>query len=174
MQRKLPSLPWWWSACAEVTEPWKQAGRFGQPGIGSDIWKISQVEFSRPLLLMCQRPGINWLTPHQQGNINWIRKWWSPDKRTMCCDTSDQPPLRRGTRCHMLPLSPVAQVVKNLPAVREPQETQVRSLGQEVTLEEGMATHSSILAWRIPWTEEPDGIRAMVHSVAESDMTKAT
>ena len=56
----------------------------------------------------------------------------------------------------MLPLSPVAQVVKNLPAVREPQETQVRSLGQEVTLEEGMATHSSILAWRIPWTEEPD------------------
>ena len=46
----------------------------------------------------------------------------------------------------------VAQMVKNLPAIWE---TQVRSLGQEDLLEEGMATHSSILAWRIPWTEEP-------------------
>ena len=44
----------------------------------------------------------------------------------------------------------VAQMVKNLPAV---QETQVRSLGQDDALEKGMATHSSILAWRIPWTE---------------------
>ena len=49
----------------------------------------------------------------------------------------------------------VAQVVKNLPAM---QETQVRSLGQEDPLEKGMATHSSILAWRIPWTEEPGGL----------------
>ena len=46
----------------------------------------------------------------------------------------------------------VAQMVKNLPAV---QETRVWSLGQEDPLEKGMATHSSILAWRIPWTEEP-------------------
>ena len=42
------------------------------------------------------------------------------------------------------------KVVKNLPAMQETQDTQVRSLGQEGTLEEGMATHSSILAWRIP------------------------
>ena len=49
----------------------------------------------------------------------------------------------------------MAQVVKNLPAV---QETQVQSLGWEDPLEKGMATHSSILAWRIPWTEEPGGI----------------
>ena len=46
-------------------------------------------------------------------------------------------------------------MVKNLPAM---QETQVRSLGQEDPLEKGMATHSSILAWRIPWTEEPGGL----------------
>ena len=46
----------------------------------------------------------------------------------------------------------VAQIVKNLPAM---QETQLLSLGWEDPLEEGMATHSSILAWRIPWTEEP-------------------
>ena len=46
----------------------------------------------------------------------------------------------------------VAQMAKNLPAV---QETQVQFLGQEDPLEEEMATHSSILAWRIPWTKEP-------------------
>ena len=47
---------------------------------------------------------------------------------------------------------PIAQVVKNLPAMLE---TQVQSLGQEDPLEKETATHSSILAWRIPWTEEP-------------------
>ena len=51
----------------------------------------------------------------------------------------------------------VAQMVKNLPAM---QETQVQSLGQEDPLEKGMATHSSILAWRIPWTEEPGGLQS--------------
>ena len=49
-------------------------------------------------------------------------------------------------------------MVKNLPAMRE---TQVQSLGQEDTLEKGMTTHSSILAWRIPWTEELDGLQSM-------------
>ena len=53
---------------------------------------------------------------------------------------------------------PGGSVVKNLPAVQEPHETQVQSLDQEDPLEEGMATLSSILAWRIPWTEEPGGI----------------
>ena len=52
----------------------------------------------------------------------------------------------------------VAQMVKNLPAM---QETQVLSLGWEDPLEEGMTTHSSILAWRIPWTEEPGGLQSM-------------
>ena len=46
-------------------------------------------------------------------------------------------------------------MVKNLPAM---QETQVQSLGQEDTLEKGMASHSSILAWRIPWMEGPGGL----------------
>ena len=52
----------------------------------------------------------------------------------------------------------VAQSVKNLPAV---QETWVRSLGQEGPLEKEMTTHSSILAWRIPWMEEPGGLQSM-------------
>ena len=49
-------------------------------------------------------------------------------------------------------------MVKNLPAMQELQETQVGSLGQKDPLEKSMATHSSILAWRIPWTEKPGGI----------------
>ena len=58
----------------------------------------------------------------------------------------------------------VAQIVKNLPAV---QETWVQSLGREDPLEKGMATHSSILAWRLPQTEQP-GWRATVHEVTKS------
>jgi len=52
----------------------------------------------------------------------------------------------------------VAQAVKNLPAM---QETWVPSLGWQDSLEKGMATHSSILAWRIPWTKEPGRLRSM-------------
>ena len=52
----------------------------------------------------------------------------------------------------------MAQVVKNLPAMWE---TRVQSLGREDPLEKGMATHSSILAWRFPWTEVPDELQSM-------------
>ena len=62
--------------------------------------------------------------------------------------------------------SPGGLALKNLPAMRETQEMRVRSLGGEDTLEEGIANHSSILAWRIPWAEKP--WRAAVHRVAES------
>ena len=71
--------------------------------------------------------------------------------------------------CRRLPLSvcvvllalwgfPSGSVVKNLPAVQEMQEMWVQSLGWKDPLEKGMVTHSSILAWRIPWTEEPGGL----------------
>ena len=59
-------------------------------------------------------------------------------------------------------------VVKNLPTV---QETQVQSLGQEDPLEEGVATYSSILAWRIPWTEEPGGLQSMGLDTTEQRST---
>ena len=65
--------------------------------------------------------------------------------------------------------SQVARMVKNLPVM---QETTVRSLGWEDPLEKGMATHSSILAWRIPWTEEPGGVQSMVpHRVGHDWVT---
>ena len=52
----------------------------------------------------------------------------------------------------------MTQMAKSLPAM---QELWVRSLGREDPLEKGMATHSSILAWRIPWTEEPGGLQSV-------------
>ena len=52
----------------------------------------------------------------------------------------------------------MTQRVKRLPAMRE---TQIQSLGREDPLEKGMGTHSTILAWRIPWTEEPDRLQSM-------------
>ena len=64
---------------------------------------------------------------------------------------------------------PSGSVVKSLPAMQDPQETWVQSLGQEDPLEEGMATHSSILDWKIPWTEEPGGLQYM--GSKESDTT---
>ena len=57
--------------------------------------------------------------------------------------------------------SHVALVVKNRLPVQQTQETWVRSLGREDPLEEDMATHFSILAWRIPWTEEPGGLQSV-------------
>ena len=60
--------------------------------------------------------------------------------------------------CHTAAGESGAQMIKNLPAMWE---TQVQSLGQEDPLGKGMATHSSILAWKIPWTEEPAGLQSM-------------
>ena len=56
---------------------------------------------------------------------------------------------------------PGGSTVENPPAMQDSQEMQVQSLGQEDPLEEGMATHSSILAWRIPWTEEPGRLQSI-------------
>jgi len=57
-------------------------------------------------------------------------------------------------------------MVKNLPAVTE---TWILSLGQEVPLEKGMTTHSNILDWRIPWTEEPGRLQSMGSQIAGHD-----
>ena len=56
---------------------------------------------------------------------------------------------------------PGGSMVKTLPAMQKPQDMRVRSLGWEDPLEESMGTHSSILAWEIPWTEEPGGLQSI-------------
>ena len=72
--------------------------------------------------------------------------------------TSTYPRSALGTAFELFGASLVAQTVKNLPAM---QETRVRYLGWEGPLEKGMATHSRILAWKIPWTEEPGRLQSM-------------
>ena len=70
----------------------------------------------------------------------------------------DQQRIVEGSKtCHPR-ASLVAQMAKNPPAI---QETRVQSLSWEDPLEKGMTTHSSILVWRIPWTEEPGGLQSM-------------
>ena len=93
--------------------------------------------------------------------------WLSPSPSP--CSSRDEPPnellagLLLENPKELFRASLVAQLVKHLPAM---QETWVRSLGQEDPLEKGMATHSSILSWRSPWTEETGGLP--VHGVAKS------
>ena len=81
-------------------------------------------------------------------------KWLEPNKSKMAEDlTASRLWASEYTHCNTLAwVSLLARIVKNLPAM---QETWVWSMGWEVPLEKGMATHYSILAWRIPWTEEP-------------------
>ena len=83
--------------------------------------------------------------------------------QAQCCGA------RRSLLCPLL-LS-LAQMVKNLPAL---QETQVQSLGREDLLEKGMAAHSSILAWRIPLTEEPGELQSMGHRRVRHDRATNT
>ena len=83
----------------------------------------------------------------------WLRQGTSTLKR-QTCRTQQASSIQWGRV--FIRGSPVAQMVNNPPAMKE---TRVRSLGQEDPLEKGMATRSSILAWRIPWTEEPGGLR---------------
>ena len=78
---------------------------------------------------------------------------WSPCSLVWPCDQSWR------ISCHLLWVSLMALMAKNLPAM---QEIWVQSLGQEDPLEKGMATHSSILAWRIPWTKEPGRLQSKV------------
>ena len=104
-----------------------------------------------------------WVHPGDWTYVTRCRSWaggtpWILSK----CDTRH----RVWTFPHSSKASPIAQSVKNLPAM---QETQIRFLGQEDFLEKEMATHSSILAWRIPWIEEPRWLQSM--GSQESDTT---
>ena len=90
----------------------------------------------------------------------WPRQSFSPGSPTLLALCPQSPIafvpllLACGYQCAL------AQIVKNLPTM---QKTQVRSLGQEDALEEEMTTHSGILAWGIPWTEESGGYSSQVH-----------
>ena len=98
-----------------------------------------------------KRVGHDWATEQQWANQTWRVNIVALTVEVKVCFKAQ---LGSETGASL-----VAQMVKNLPII---QETQVWSLGQEDFLEKGMATHSSILAWRIPWTEEPGGLQYLI------------
>ena len=112
-----------------------------------------------------QRVGHNWMTftfTYVRGNTDWNHPPWPGPLGTACMSYfMTECPGREGF--------PGGSVVKNPHAMLE---TWVPSLGQEDSLEEEMATHSSILTWRISWTEEPGGLQSM--GCKELDMTEVT
>ncbi|CAI9165442.1 unnamed protein product [Rangifer tarandus platyrhynchus] len=87
-----------------------------------------------------------------------------------CCPKVPLSPRRK--RLEVYYGFPSGSVVKNPHAMQETQEIPVRSLGQEDPLKKEMATHSSIFAWKIPWSEEPGRLQPKVHK--ELDTTEAT
>ena len=120
--------------------------------------------------------SVTWLNPHKQPG-RWVQvlvtsalqwgKWWghlhAPDPRAGKSDPGYEiKPLSFKVLVYNVSFhqwaSLVAQTVKRLPAMWE---TRVQSLGEGDPLEKAVATHSSILAWKIPWTEEPDGLQSM-------------
>ena len=98
-----------------------------------------------------------------------IDNWWEPRCTAHGTQSSavtwNGKQVQKERNTHTCGL-PGGSVVKNQPEV---QETQVRSLGREDPLEEGRASHSSVLAWRIPWTEEPGGLQSMRSPIVRHD-----
>ena len=90
--------------------------------------------------------------------MQWIDHMFCEMIHFSCLSDFQLSVLLTADKCSLSWASLVAQMVKNLPAM---QETWVRFLGWEDPSEKGMATHSSILAWRIPWTEKPGGLQSM-------------
>ena len=109
---------------------------------GAQIWSLVGIEEGDGTPLQC--PCLE--NPRDGG------AWWA----AVCGVAQSRTWLKRlSSRSRRTRPSPVAQTVKGLPAMRE---TRVHSLGREDLLEKEMATHSSILAWKIPWTEKPGGL----------------
>ena len=111
--------------------------------------------------------SLSWKDPLEEvmaacSNIDAWRISWTEESGRLglqCCKELDTTEATQHTHTQAkYQASLVAWTVKNLPAI---QETQVQSLSWEDPLEKGMVTHSSILAWRIPWTEEPGGLQFM-------------
>ena len=129
--------------------------------------------FEFPLYLVFESGRSDWLDLNHTpilGLVSHLQTMQNQNRGESCSSLEDEERVNAGEhdsvssrgyiwmirvhKCSRL----MAQLVYNLPAVRE---TSIRSLGWEDPLEKGMATHSSILAWRIPWTEEPGVLRSM-------------
>ena len=97
------------------------------------------------------------IVPSQSQSPSSVSKFWRGSRAGVLWGEATDGERRKGNY-DKVGTSLVAQTVKHLPIM---QETEVRSQGQEDSLEKETATHSSILAWKTPWTEEPGGLQSM-------------
>ena len=126
----------------------------GGDGIPAELFKILKDDAVKVLHSIYQK-----ILKTQQWPQNWKRSVFIPiPKKDTAKERSNYCTSVLISHASKVWASPTAQLVKNLSAI---QETQVQSLGQQDPLEKGMATHSRILAQRIPWTEEANGLQSM-------------
>ena len=116
------------------------------------FWMVEELAWCGPLKLQWQLPGF------AQGFLNGAVKLFRSSSSSWFSGSESGSPVFTFRQCYLMGI-PGGSAVKNLPAT---QEMQVWFLGWEDPLEKGMATHSSTLAWEIPWTEEPGGVQSMV------------
>ena len=138
----------------QIQGPWYPHNTGSRPEslpLDTISWLISVI-FCFPFQLYHAACGILASQPGTEPTCHAVEMWGVND-----CTTREDPLFRLIVVPSLLWASLMAQTVKNLPAGWE---TLVQSLGWEDPLEEEMATHSRILAWRIPWTEEPGGVQS--------------
>ena len=137
-----------WTVAHQAAPSWGSPGKNAGVGSHSLLQGIFPTQGSNPGLLHCRQ------VPYH------LDHWGSP-RRQCILRRQRQPELVSVSGAAPLPWLPGWHSGKESCAMREPQETQIQSLGREGPLEEEMATHSSILAWRLPWTGEPSGPKSM-------------
>ena len=136
------------------------------------IFSVKKADFCQLTILTDQQSILGYWAPlccHALTNSLFWYHLQTKQLRTRCFaqrqNTSSSFVIHSQPLCSKLAF-PLGQMVKNLPAM---QETCVQSLGQEDLLEKEMATYSRILAWKIPWTEEPGGLQSMASQRVRHD-----
>ena len=149
---KTQQWPWNWKRSVFILVPKK-----GNAKECSNYHTVALISHASKVMLKILQAWLQQLRTSRCSS--WILKR-QRNQRSNCQHLLDHQKSKRVPKKHQLLLwtSLVAQTVKRLPIM---QETQIQSLGQENLLEKEMATHSSILAWRIPWTEEPGRLQSM-------------
>ena len=136
--------------CKHLLQWWRRGLRVTQWGLFLASPKASLGLLVVYRTMVAGTPRDNRNQPRTYNSNHNYKPWYLPVRRFWCVSFNSE---KTGF--------PSGSEVENSPVMQESQETWVQSLGQDEPLEEGTATHSSILAWRIPWTEEPGGLQPM-------------
>ena len=133
--------------CKHLLQWWRRGLRVTQWGLFLASPKASLGLLVVYRTMVAGTPRDNRNQPRTYNSNHNYKPWYLPVRRFWCVSFNSE---KTGF--------PSGSEVENSPVMQESQETWVQSLGQDEPLEEGTATHSSILAWKTPWTEEPSGL----------------